>query len=54
MPYDPITFHPVTQKLLPAVPVVAVRSHIPGRDAVMESLIKLKMSLLLHNGSHTG
>lgn len=45
--YDPITFHPVTPKILPAVPMVTVRSHMPGKVAV-------KGYLSSHNRSHTG
>lgn len=29
-----VTFHPVAEKVFPALPIVMVRSHIPGRLAV--------------------
>jgi len=32
--FGQLTFHPVALKVLPALPMVTVRSHIPGRLAV--------------------
>lgn len=32
-----LTFHPVTLKVFPALPIVIVLSHIPGREAAEET-----------------
>lgn len=54
------TFHPVALKLLPALPIVTVRSHIPGKLAAEEKTGQSKQisphvkdnTLLQHHASH--
>lgn len=46
-PYAQPVFHPVTEKVFPAEPIVIVRSHIPGNVARNIIMFMVKLYIIL-------